>query len=231
MCGRYANSLPPDAIRALFATVGDAPNIGPSWNMAPTQPAMVVRRHPQTGQRRLDLLAWGLVPHFTRDLKAARKPINIRSETAATSGLSRGAFAQRRCLVPAEAFYEWLATPTGKQPYAIARVDSTPIAFAGLWEGWRSPAGETLRSFAILTTAANHTLRFLHERMPVLLEPRDWPAWLGETPGDPTQLMKSADDDTLRLWPVSTKVSNVRNNGPDLLEALPPVPAGELNPL
>jgi len=215
MCGRYANALPADAIRALFGTVGDLPNIAPSWNIAPSQPAMVVRRHPQTGERRLDLLTWGLVPHFTQDLKAARKPINIRSETAATSAISRGALAKRRCLVPAEAFFEWQTTPTGKQPFAIARADGQPIAFAGLWEGWRSPDGETIRSFAILTTAANATLRPLHERMPVIVEPANWATWLGEINGDPIELLNP--NPIVKTWKVSTAVNNVRNNGPDLL--------------
>ena len=131
MCGRYASQLPPEEIARLFSTVGELPNIGPNWNVAPTQPAMVVRRHPETGERRLDLLRWGLVPHFTRDLKTARRPINARAETVATSGMFRGAVASRR-LVLADAFYEWKATR--QQPYLIARTDGTHPAFAGIWE-------------------------------------------------------------------------------------------------
>lgn len=137
MCGRFASCLPPDAVRALFRTTGAVPNLPPSWNVAPTHPAMVVRLHPETNDRLVDLLQWGLVPHFTKDLKAARKPINARSETAASSGMFRGALEQRRCLVHADAFYEWRAMPDGKQPYAIARKDGAPLAFAGVWEGWR----------------------------------------------------------------------------------------------
>ena len=106
MCGRFASFHGPAAIRDAFRTVGDIPNIAPSWNVAPTQTAMAVRRHPESGERQLDLLRWGLVPHFTKDLKAARKPINARSETAGTSGMFRGALAGRRCLVPTDAFYE-----------------------------------------------------------------------------------------------------------------------------
>ena len=220
MCGRFAAQLPPEFIARLFATVGDLPNIGPNWNVCPTNAALVVRRHPQSGERRLDALSWGLVPHFTKDLKTARRPINARAETAASSGLFRGAFAARRCIVPADAFYEWRAAPDGKQPYAIARRDGTPLALAGLWEGWRSPEGETLRSFTILTTAANATMSVLHERMPVILEPVDWPAWLGETAADPTSLLRPAADDVLHLWPVSRAVNSVRNNGPHLLDRL-----------
>ncbi len=238
MCGRFASQIPPDATRAIFQTLNPVPNIAPTWNLAPTQPAMVVRRHPDSGERRLDLLRWGLIPHFTKDLKAARKPINARSETAATSGMFRGALAQRRCLVPASAFYEWKAMADGKQPYAIARTDGEPLAFAGLWEGWRAPDGEVVRTFAILTCAANDTMQQLHERMPVILEPADWPAWLGEAEGDPTSLLRSAANDVLKLWPVSRAVNSVRNNSADLLDriddprALPPSDAlPGLNPV
>ena len=126
MCGRFASTLPPDAIRALFATTGPVPNLAPSWNVAPMQDTMVVRRHPETGERRLDLLRWGLIPSWTPDVKAARKPINARSETAGSSGMFKAALAQRRCPVTADAFYEWQAMPDGKQSYAIARRDGTP---------------------------------------------------------------------------------------------------------
>lgn len=235
MCGRFASSLPPDAMRALFRTLNPPPNAAPTWNMAPTQPAMVVRRHPETGERHLDLLRWGLIPHFTKDLKAAKKPINARSETAGGSGMFRGALAQRRCLVPADAFYEWRAMTDGKQPYAIARRDGAPLAFAGIWEGWHGPGGETMRTFAILTTAANATMQQLHERMPVVLEPDAWPTWLGELEGDLSELMRPAAEHVLHLWPVSRAVNSVRNNGADLLDRIddphapPPsdAPAGE----
>jgi len=217
MCGRYASFLPAEAVARLFRVTGPLPNVPPSWNVAPTQDAMVVRRHPDSGERRVDLLRWGLVPHFTKDLKAARRPINARAETVATSGLFRGALAARRCLVPADAFYEWRVSGSAKQPYAIARRNGQPMAFAGLWEGWRSPEGEVLRSFTIVTTAANATLRPLLERMPVVLEAADWPAWLGEQPADPAALLRPAAEDVLHTWPVDRRVGNVRNNDAGLL--------------
>lgn len=220
MCGRYASFLPAEALARLFDTINAVPNAPPSWNVAPSQSAMVVRRQPQSGERHLDRLVWGLIPHFTKDLKAARKPINARSETAATSGMFRGALAARRCLVPADAFYEWRAMADGKQPYAIARRDGAPMAFAGLWEGWRSPDGDALRSFTIMTTAANATMSALHPRMPVILEPADWPAWLGEADGDARGLLRPAADDVLRFWPVSRAVNNVRNDSAELLDAI-----------
>jgi putative SOS response-associated peptidase YedK len=220
MCGRYASFLPAEALAAMFGVTGPLPNFPPSWNVAPTTQRPVIRRHPDAGDQRLDLLAWGLVPHFTKDLKAARKPINARAETVATSGMFRGALAQRRCLVPADAFYEWRAMPDGKQPYAIARQDGQPMAFAGLWESWRTPDGEVLRSYTIITTAANGTMAQLHDRMPVILEPADWPAWLAETADDAAALLRPAADDVLRMWPVSRAVNSVRNNGADLLEPI-----------
>jgi putative SOS response-associated peptidase YedK len=220
MCGRFASQLPPDAIARLFRTAGDVPNLGPNWNVAPTQAAMVVRRHPDTGERRLDTLRWGLVPHFTKDLKKCTRPINARAETVATSGMFRGALAARRCIVPADAFYEWKAMPDGKQPYAIARADGAPLAFAGLWEGWRSPEGETLRTFTIITTEANADMARLHNRMPVILEPDAWPAWLGEAEEAPGDLMRPAAAGVVRMWPVSRAVNSVRNNGRELLDRI-----------
>jgi putative SOS response-associated peptidase YedK len=199
MCGRFASTLPLEQRARLFGATGELPNIAPNWNTAPTQASAVVRRHPDTGERRLDPLRWGLLPHFTKDLKAATRPINARAETVATSGMFRGALASRRCLVPADAFYEWKAMPDGKQPYAIARTDGAPLAFAGLWERWRSPEGETLRTFAIITTAANATMSAIHNRMPVILE---------------------AAEGVVRMWPVSRAVNSVRNNGAALLDRI-----------
>ena len=218
MCGRFSAQLPPELLRQLFQTRNPLVNAAPSWNVAPTDPAMVVRTHKPSAERRLDVLRWGLVPHFTKDLKAARRPINARAETVASSGMFRDALAQRRCLVPMAAFYEWKATEAGKQPYAIARADGVPLALGGVWEGWRDPAGEVLRSFAIITTAANGDMAWLHERMPLILEPADWPLWLGETEGDHAALMRPAAAGVVRLWPVSRLVNSVRNDGPHLLD-------------
>jgi putative SOS response-associated peptidase YedK len=155
MCGRYAAFLPAEAVARLFHTINPLPNVAPSWNVAPTQQAMVVRRHPETGERHLDLLKWGSLPSWTKDAAKAKRPINCRSETIASSGLFCGAFKARRCIVPADAFYEWQAMETGKQPYAIARQDGQPMAFAGLWERFKRPDGEITRTFTIATTSAN----------------------------------------------------------------------------
>jgi putative SOS response-associated peptidase YedK len=220
MCGRFASFLPAEAVARLFHTVNALPDVGPSWNVAPSQEAMVVRRHPETGERHLGLLKWGLLPHWTKEPTKARRPINARAETLATSGMFREAFAQRRCLVPANAFYEWKSTEDGKQPYAIARLDGQPMAFAGLWEGFRWPSGEVTRTFTIVTTDANADVANVHNRMPVILEAEDWPVWVGEADGSPTDLLRPSPGGTLRCWPVSREVNAPHNNRPELLKRL-----------
>jgi putative SOS response-associated peptidase YedK len=225
MCGRYAAFLPAEAIVALFQTTGPVPNWAPTWNMAPTRDAPVVRLHPETRERRLDLLRWGLVPHWAKDPKAIRMTINARGETIATTPMFRDAYARRRCLVPADAFYEWQALADGpKQPWAIARADGQPLVFAGVWEGWRGADGAVVRSYAIVTTAANATLAPIHDRMPVVLEPDAWPLWLGETDGDPSTLIGPSAV-AFRTWHVSAAVNNVRNDTAALLEPAGRMPA------
>jgi putative SOS response-associated peptidase YedK len=201
----------------MFHTENPTPNWEPTWNMAPTRDAPVVRLHPETRVRHLDLLRWGLVPNWAKDPKSVRQPINARAETAATSPMFRDALVRRRCLVPADVFYEWQATAEGKQPFAIARTDGQPMVFAGLWEGWRGADGTVMRTFTIVTTGANATLRPLHERMPVVLEAPDWPAWLGETEIDPAPLLRASAAE-FRVWRVGKAVNNVRNDSAALLE-------------
>ena len=127
---------------------------------------------------------------------------NARSETVATSGKFGEAFARRRCLVPAPVYYEWRDDPEGKTPFAVARVDSEPVAFAGIWEEWRSAEGEKLSTFATITTDANMLLASIQDRMPVIIERADWPVWLGEAEGNPSTLLRPAPEDVLRFWPV-----------------------------
>ncbi len=231
MCGRYVQTLPAEVLRQLFRTSGAPPNLAPSWNVAPTQAAPVVRRPPETGERRLDLLRWGLLPRWSKDPKGARQPINARAETVASSPMFHEAFAKRRCLLPADALYEWKVQPGGgKQPVAVAPRSGEGMAFAGIWEGWRGEGGEVVRTFAIVTTDANAPMRAIHDRMPVVLAPDDWAEWLeGE---DPAALLRPAPDDLLRFWPVSKAVNSPRNNGPELLveHASAPTEGGGPNP-
>jgi putative SOS response-associated peptidase YedK len=218
MCGRYASTTPPEMVRRLVKSVNPVPNIAPSWNVAPSQQALAVRRHPQTGERHLDLLTWGFLPRWADDPKAERKPINARGETVATNRTFRAAFAHSRCLVPADAYYEWQAAPDGKHPFAFARRDAQPMMFAGVWDIWQGTTGETIRSFAIITTGANASARAIHTRMPVIVEPEDWPLWLGETEGDAAGLLHPPPESVLRAWPVSRRVNTPGNNDAGLLE-------------
>jgi putative SOS response-associated peptidase YedK len=220
MCGRYASFLPAEALRTLFHTANPLPNFAPTWNMAPTREAPVIRVHPQTRARHLDLLRWGLVPHWAKNPRSVRQPINARAETIAEAPMFRDAFARRRCLVPADLFYEWQASDNRKLPYAVARADGQPMVFAGLWEGWRGADGTVVRSFTIVTTHANPALESIHPRMPVIVEPPDWPAWLGEVEADVAALLHPSQAE-LRTWRVSTAVNNVRNDNAALLEPAP----------
>ena len=231
MCGRYVSALPPVEIARVFDAIGRIANMEPNWNVAPSSRRPVIRIHPEIRDRRMDLLTWGLVPHFTKDLKALRKPINARAEAIATSGMFRSAFALRRCIVPADLFYEWQAEVDGRQPFAIGRQDGRQLAFGGLWESWIQPDETLLRSYTIITTTANNDMADLHERMPLVLEESAWSTWLGEDAGKAAALMKSAASNTLRMWPVSRRVNSVRNYGADLIEPIlggaGTVPAGD----
>ncbi len=230
MCGRFVQTMPADVMRQLFRTAGALPNLAPSWNVAPTQSAPVVRRHPETGERHLDLLRWGLRPRWAKVEKGAREPINARAETVATNGMFRQAYAKRRCLVPADAFYEWKVEAGGKQPMAIAPAMGEGMAFAGIWEHWRGEGDEIARTFAIVTTDASAPMRAVHDRMPLILAPDDWAAWLEGD--DPAHLMRPAPDGLLRFWPVSKAVNSPRNDGPELLaeERQAPAEGGGPNP-
>jgi putative SOS response-associated peptidase YedK len=155
--------------------------------------------------------------HWTKDLTAARRQANARAETIATAAMFRSAFAFRRCLVPADAWYEWQATVAGKQPYAFARTNREPVALAGIWEGWKAEGtGKVLRS--LITTDANPLAATVHDRMPVVIAPEDWPLWLGEAEGDPASLLHPMSEGVLETWPISTAVNQVMNNTPELLE-------------
>ena len=218
MCGRYSSFLPPEFLARLFATVNPLPNLQPTWNLAPTDDAPVIRLDRETGARHLDILKWGLIPYFTKDLKTARRPINARSDTVARSGMFKAAFAKRRCLVPATAYYEWRDDPDGKTPFAVARLDGEPVIFGGIWEHWQSADRDELTTFATITTEANRQLSPIQPRMPVIIEKADWPVWLGEVEGNVPALLRPAPENVLRLWLADKRVGNVKNNGPELLE-------------
>jgi putative SOS response-associated peptidase YedK len=225
MCGRARLSSDVSEIKLVFQIPPERPipNFPPSWNVAPTDSLPVVRYDQKAGQRSLDLLRWGLIPYWAKDIKVGFANINAKAEGIETRPAFRDAFERRRCLVPVDNFYEWKKTGSGKQPYAIALADRGIMALAGVWENWKSSAGEWVRSFAIVTTEPNELCAQLHNRMPVVLAPGAWPAWLGEEPADEA-LLKSLlvpyPSDGMIAWPVSPRVGNVKNNDPSLIEPI-----------
>ncbi|HEX3953645.1 MAG TPA: SOS response-associated peptidase [Stellaceae bacterium] len=231
MCGRFVQKTPLGEIQVLFETVNPVPNAPPHYNAAPTQDLAVVRFNPQTRSRALDLLRWGLVPLWAKDLAFGPKCINARGETVATNKIFAEAFERRRCLIPADGFYEWQKTaPKTTVPYAVVPADGGLFAFAGLWERWRNPTdGSIVRSFTIVTAEANDRCRPIHDRMPVILPPQAWSMWLGEGEFDSDALLAllhPCASESVRVYPVSTAVGNVKNDGPALLDAV----AADLTP-
>jgi putative SOS response-associated peptidase YedK len=223
VCGRVRLSSDVSEIKLVFSIPPHrpTPNIAPSWNVAPTDPLPVVRYDAKAGERSLDVMRWGLVPFWAKDLKVGFSNINAKAEGIEGRPEFREAFQRRRCLVPVDDFYDWKKTATGKQPYAITLTDRGLLALAGLWENWHSPADEWVRSFAIITTTPNELCAELHNRMPVVLSPDVWSEWLGEEPADPARLkalLCPYPAEEMACWPVSTRVGNVKNNDPSLIE-------------
>ena len=222
MCGRFVLSTAASVLRELFR-LERAADVVPRWNIAPTQDAPVIRAAAD-GARELANLRWGLVPWWMETVDAAGgRMINARAETAATSPAVRAAMEKRRCIVPADGFYEWQAAAGSarKRPFFVRARSKQPLALAGLWERWRggasgkmAPGTETVESFTILTTSPNLVMKSLHDRMPVILSLEDVDGWL-ET-GD-RSLLKPCAEGLLEMWEVSTLVNSPRNEGPDLL--------------
>jgi putative SOS response-associated peptidase YedK len=228
VCGRYVSAAPVDDLAKYFSTAVPEHTLEANYNVAPTTEVYAVRAN--EGERALASMRWGLVPFWAKDLKIGSKMINARSETAPGKPAFRRAFTKRRCLLPADGFYEWqkIEGQKTKQPYFIHRADDEPLVFAGLYEFWhpKDADGNDLEdtdlvvSCTILTTSANETMRPVHDRMPVMLAPRVWDDWL-----DPaadldfvTSLMVPAPESLLTMYPVTTAVNSVRNQGAELLE-------------
>ncbi len=228
MCGRFGLSVSgPELADLLAIDVDDLPEIPARFNIAPTDPAPVMRID-SSGDRRVELLRWGLVPSWAKTRSVGARMINARSETAAEKSAFRSAFQRRRCLVPSDGFYEWERRPDGKQPWHIGMTDRGVFAMAGLWEFWRDPVTEEgLKTFTILTTEANGVLAPIHDRMPVILDPPAFDAWLDpdSPPARVLDLMRPYPDDLMVRWPVSTRVNNSRHDGPDLRDPVDSVVA------
>ena len=222
MCGRYFQQRSSGDIARYFGTTNATPNLVPSFNRAPTQDGLVVRRHPETGARHLDALRWGLVPRWAKDASGGARMMNARSESVADKPAFREAFRKRRGIAVADGFYEWqVLGPRAKQPFAVAMADGAPMPLAALWEGWRAPDGTILRTFTILTTDAAPELSILHDRMQVILPPDAWDAWLGAEEADDAALLSLCRPyarQGLAVWPVGPRVGRVAENDPGLLE-------------
>lgn len=232
MCGRYFLQRDPAGLARYFDTTNPIPNFAATWNMAPTQPGLVVRRHPETGARHLDVLRWGLVPRWAKDATGAARLMNARDDGVATKPSFREAFRRRRCLVPMDGFYEWRAQGKAKQPYAVALRTGKPMACAGLWEGWQQPDGTWLRSYSIITTEAAGRQALVHARMPVILPHADWESWLMPAAEEAVllALLRPAEDALLAFWPVSPRVGRVAENDAGLLAREPlAIPPAELD--
>ena len=215
MCGRFFRNVSWATLRDWYDLFAEtAPNLEPRYNIAPTQDVMIIgkAKAPDGGLRNeMRWAHWGLVPSWAKDAKLASRMINARGETVAEKPAFRAAFKRRRCLVPADGFYEWQKTETGKQPWVIKHSDGHPMTFAGLWEK-NEELG--LRSVTIVTIAANDFMKPLHHRMPVLLQPHQYDMWMGldTDPKDLHWLLKPYEGDDLEVYPVSRRVNSPAND-------------------
>jgi putative SOS response-associated peptidase YedK len=214
MCGRFAITLPHDAMAHLFEAVpaNDLPPV-PNYNVCPTDPVHVV-----TGDRRLVSMRWGLIPSWYKKPYGGPLLINARAESIAEKPAFRQAVRERRCIVPATGFYEWTKEKDARLPWWITRRDGAPMAFAAVWQSWGRD--DPMATVAIVTTAANAEMAQLHDRMPVVLEPADWPLWLGEKGHGAAVLMSGSLDGTFTFHRVDPAVNSNRADGPDLIEPI-----------
>jgi putative SOS response-associated peptidase YedK len=226
MCGRYTLQVSPAELAEIFAVL-ETIEWSPRYNIAPTQTVAAVRPAEQGSGRELALLKWGLIPSWGKDAKIASSLINARADTVATKPAFRAALRKKRCLIPADGFYEWRAVPgqKTKQPYFIRVRDVPVFAFAGLWEHWINPQGTRMDTCTIITTDANELMRQIHTRMPVILDPADYACWLDRDRQDPQEalpLLKPFPAEKMQLVPVSTLVNSPRNDKPECAQALHP---------
>ena len=221
MCGRYLLTSPVDLLRQLFRFM-ERPNLGPRYNIAPTQEVPIVRLSREGDRRELIQVRWGLVPYWADDLKIGNRLINARAETLERTPAFREAYQRRRCLVPADGFYEWRKSGKERQPLLIRRQDRAPFAFAGLWERWRQPDGAVVRSCTIVTCPPNALVAEVHDRMPVILAPADHARLLDAAAGDGRSLLRPCPAEWLEALPVSPRVNSPANDDP---ECLAPPPA------
>ena len=215
MCGRFALSAPAAKLIEFFE-LDECTDFLASLNIAPGTDIPVIRQSPE-GKRVLHLLHWGFLPHWVKDPKSASRPINARVETLSEKPYFRDAYKRRRCLIPADGFYEWKREDKRKTPFYFSLDSDDPMAMAGLWESWKAPDGTILRTVCIITTDANTIMQPIHDRMPVILAPGDWPLWLGEAGKGAATLMQPAPEPDLTAHRVTPRVNSNRASGPELI--------------
>jgi putative SOS response-associated peptidase YedK len=220
MCGRYLLTTPVDALRELFLFM-ERPNLQPRYNVAPTQDVPIVRLSREGDRRELILVRWGLVPYWADDIAIGNRLINARAETVQKTPAFREAYQRRRCLVPADGFFEWQKDGKVKPPLLVRRKDRAPFAFAGLWERWKQPDGEVLRSCTIITCPPNELVAPVHNRMPVILDASDHGRWLDPEAGGQA-LLKPCPAEWLEAIPVSPRVNSPQNDDPACIAPLGP---------
>ncbi len=218
MCGRYVLKAPRAELIARFA-LDECEDFPPHYNIAPSTdiPTIIVSHE---GKRVLRLMHWGLIPSWAKDDTMGRRLINARGESLATRPAFRAAFQRHRCLIPASGFYEWRQEGRFKQPYYISLRSGEPMAFAGLWETWKTPDGTKLRSTCIITTDANKLMHAIHDRMPAIIESGDWRDWLAGPPSDTASLVRPYQPDDLQMWKVGRTVNKATEEGPSLIEPI-----------
>jgi len=215
MCGRYRLSRRKQIVEAHFSGVSGQEDWNPRYNIAPTQPVPIIRQNSQKPVRELSLLRWGLIPSWAKDASVASRMINARSETAGAKPAFRDPLTNRRCLIPADGFYEWQRTGKVKQPYCFEVNDGELFAFAGIWDRWTDPNRNTVETCSILTTSPNAVTSAVHDRMPVILDPDSYDIWLDPGMRDVTtafELLKPYDAQFMRCYPISTRINHVAND-------------------
>ncbi len=223
MCGRFTLKTPVETLAEVFE-LPTAPELPPRFNIAPSEAVAAVRVAGAEPLRELALLRWGLVPPWADEPKVGSRMINARAETVATNGAFRSAFRRRRCLVPADGFYEWQRQEHGKQPFYIHMRDDAPFAFAGLWEVWEGKDGTVLETCTVITTEPNELMQPIHNRMPVILDQADYARWLDPRMNDPESLkafLRPFPSEKMAAYPVSRLVNSPSNDAPECLAPLP----------
>jgi putative SOS response-associated peptidase YedK len=215
MCGRFALKAPPRTIQEHFH-LPETLELSPRYNIAPSQAIAVVRCLQGEKTRQLDMLRWGLIPHWAKDMKIGYKMINARSETLAQKPSFRAAFKKRRCLIVADGFFEWKHAGKIKEPFYVQLRNGAVFGFAGLWESWKSPDGNIVESCTVITTPANKLIRGIHDRMPVILLPEDYETWLQDSTPEQIlqQLFAPFPADKMEMYRVSSEVNSPKNDTP-----------------